>query len=254
MLAFLSDVHANLEALQAVLRDIDRHPVDAVFCLGDTIGYGPDPCACLDLLARSCSAAVLGNHDNAAFFNVNGFCGPALRALHWTRQQLHAADADPQAANRRWAFLAQCPYRLRGGDLLLVHGSPRGPLSEYVYPGDAGDPDKMVALLAPVPRVCFAGHTHIAGVFLEKVPGACYRFLRPRATGSVFALDDRKTLVNVGSVGQPRDGDWRACYVLFDGETIRFRRVAYDVKTTIRKIHAADGLDDYLGDRLRCGK
>jgi diadenosine tetraphosphatase ApaH/serine/threonine PP2A family protein phosphatase len=254
MLAFLSDVHANLEALQAVLRDIDRHPVEAVFCLGDTIGYGPDPCACLDLVVRTCAGAVQGNHDNAAFFNDNGFCGPARRALRWTRQRLHAADGDPLAARRRWALLAHSPYWLRGGDLLLVHGSPRGPLSEYVYPGDAADPDKMAALLGPVRWACFAGHTHVPGVFTEEAPGERYRFRGPGRDGPVFALDGHKALVNVGSVGQPRDGDWRACYVLFDGETVRFRRVTYDVRTTIRKIRATDGLDDYLAQRLRLGR
>jgi diadenosine tetraphosphatase ApaH/serine/threonine PP2A family protein phosphatase len=106
----------------------------------------------------------------------------------------------------------------------------------------------MEANFALVGRYCFQGHTHLAGVFTED-----RRFYGPAELGYAYRLDGRKALVNVGSVGQPRDGDWRAAYALLDGETVRFRRVEYDVEATVRKIRALDALDDWLGERLKEG-
>src|SRR5262249_28162721 len=135
MIAVLSDIHGNLEALQAVLADIDRHPVKAVYCLGDVIGYGPDPRACLDL-AAAWSGVLPGNHDHAILFGTVGFTPTAERALAWTRAQLDAPVPDDAAALRRRTFLAARPERHREGDLLLVHGSARCAVHEYVFPRD----------------------------------------------------------------------------------------------------------------------
>jgi diadenosine tetraphosphatase ApaH/serine/threonine PP2A family protein phosphatase len=107
----------------------------------------------------------------------------------------------------------------------------------------------MAAVFSLVERYCLMGHTHVPGVFTEDL-----QFLSPEEVDPCYRLDGRKTLMNVGSVGQPRDGDWRACYALLDGDTVRFRRVEYDIEATIRKIRDIDDLDDLLGDRLREGR
>ena len=112
----------------------------------------------------------------------------------------------------------------------------------------------MDRIFALVDKYCFQGHTHVPGVFTESLQDDSYQFQSPEElTDSTHKLDERKTLINVGSVGQPRDGDWRACYVLLDGKNVTFRRVDYDIATTIQKIHDIPDLDNFLGDRLRDG-
>jgi predicted phosphodiesterase len=248
MKAILSDIHGNLEALQAVLADIGRHAVQEVYCLGDVIGYGPDPRACIDLV-MSCKVALLGNHDQAAMFDPVGFHEVAERAIYWTRGQLDIPSPTRQASDQRWDFLANCPRRHREEGLLFVHGSVRNPLNEYVFPEDIYNPRKMESIFSQVELRCFQGHTHVPGIFTESLD-----FLSPEDLGPVYRLDQRKMLCNVGSVGQPRDGDWRACYVLLDGDELRFRRVEYDVETTVQKIYAVPELANFLGDRLRQGR
>jgi diadenosine tetraphosphatase ApaH/serine/threonine PP2A family protein phosphatase len=248
MKAILSDIHGNLEALVAVLQDVARQGADAVYCLGDLVGYGPNPCECVDL-AMQWQVVLLGNHDQAVVTGPRCFGVVAERAIFWTQQQLHAPSPDRQATEVRWEFLARLPLAHAESGCLFVHASPRDPVHEYVFPEDIYNPQKMAARFARIDRCCFAGHTHIPGVFTEDL-----RFVSPKEAGPVYRLDRRKALVNVGSVGQPRDGDWRACYALLDGDTVRFRRVEYDVDTTVRKIRAIDDLDDFLGDRLREGR
>jgi predicted phosphodiesterase len=252
MIAILSDIHANLEALRAVLADAERHGAEAVYCLGDVVGYGPDPRECLDV-ARGFRVTVLGNHDQGALFDPAGFSPAAERAVFWTRGELESSREPREARERRWEFLAERPRTHREGDFLFVHGSARNPLNEYVFPEDAFHHHKMARIFALVERYCFQGHTHVPGIFTEQTPDDLYQFASPEEIGHVHKLDGRKTLCNVGSVGQPRDGDPRACYVLLDGDTIRYRRVEYDFETTIRKIHAVPELDRLLGDRLRLG-
>ena len=112
----------------------------------------------------------------------------------------------------------------------------------------------MDRIFALVEHYCFQGHTHVPGIFTEALPGEMFQFHAPDEIDHVHKLDARKTLCNVGSVGQPRDGNWRACYVLLDGETIKYRRVDYDIDTTVKKIYAIADLDNFLGDRLRDGR
>ena len=119
-----------------------------------------------------------------------------------------------------------------------AHGSARNPARGYVFPANSLDPRQMGRIFAQVGRYCFQGHTHVPGIFIEQAPDDLYQFHSPEEVNYAYQLDGRKTLVNVGSVGQPRDGDPRACYVLFDGDTIRYRRVEYDLEATISKIHA----------------
>jgi predicted phosphodiesterase len=244
--AILSDIHGNLAALEAVLRDIDGQAVDSIVCLGDIVGYGPDPCACLDL-AMNFQFSILGNHDNSALFDPEGFNAAAEQAIFWTRRQLESGES-PGDSLRRLEFLAGMPRTRLEEGVLFVHGSPRGPTNEYVFPEDTYNRRKMEKLFSLVPGICFQGHTHVPGIFTSDM-----RFLRPCDLPDGYVLTHEKIMVNVGSVGQPRDNDPRSCYVIVDGETIRFRRVEYDVEATVRKIEAIADLDNFLGYRLRDG-
>jgi diadenosine tetraphosphatase ApaH/serine/threonine PP2A family protein phosphatase len=249
MWAVLSDIHGNLEALDAVLADVARHPVTHTYCLGDVVGYGPNPVECLER-ALDWDVVLLGNHDQAAMFDPDGFGVAAERAIFWTRSQLEVARRGDL-----WEFLAERPRSHREGDFLLVHGSARNPLNEYVFPEDVYNSRKMNRIGDLLDRYCFCGHTHVPGVFVGPAEGGGeWEFIAPQECWGFYRLDGRKTIVNVGSVGQPRDQDWRACYALVDGWDVTFRRVEYDVDATVRKVHATPDLDDFLGDRLREGR
>ncbi len=259
MKAIISDIHSNLEALQAVLRDIEKHHVTDIYCLGDVVGYGPNPRECVDLVMK-CKVVLLGNHDQGAMFDPEGFNPPAERAIFWTREQLEAPGESRPTRERRWEFLAERPRSFKENckdienGFLFVHGSARNPLNEYVFPEDIYNQRKMERIFALVPRYCFQGHTHVPGIFVEQAPDDLYTFNSPEEIDFTYRLDGRKTLCNVGSVGQPRDGDWRACYILLSDDTIQYRRVEYDIETTIRKIYAIPELENFLGDRLRDGR
>jgi len=250
--AIISDIHGNLEALEAVLADIREQNIKEIFCLGDIIGYGPNPRECIDLVMQTCAVTILGNHDNAALFDPEGFNPQAERAILWTRKQLESDDSGKN--DKRWEFLGELPRMRREANLLFVHGSARNPLNEYVFPEDIYNQRKMERIFGLVENYCFQGHTHIPGVFQEE-----YSFHSPDEIGHEVKLGEHKILVNVGSVGQPRDGDNRAAYVVLDSpssptKTVKFRRVAYDFEKTIAKIYAIPELDNFLGDRLREGR
>jgi diadenosine tetraphosphatase ApaH/serine/threonine PP2A family protein phosphatase len=253
--AILSDIHANLEALEAVLEDIAVQQVDEIFCLGDVFGYGPNPVECLDLVWASCRLTLLGNFDQATLFDPDGFetAHAARTAILWHRDLLETSSGTPESRERRWRYLTDWPRQHHEEGVLFVHGSPRNPLNEYFFPEDIYNPRKMDANFALIERCCFQGHTHVPGVFTREAEGT-YSFFAPEELNYIHRLDHRKTLVNVGSVGQPRDGDERACYVLFDGDTIRFRRIDYDIDTTVEKIYDIPDLENFLGDRLREGR
>lgn len=248
MKAIISDIHSNLEALQAVLEDISKFNVEATYCLGDVVGYGPNPRECIDAV-MDCKVVLLGNHDQGAMFDPEGFNPPAERAIFWTRAQLENSSESRAVRERRWEFLAERPRVHREGQFLYVHGSARNPLNEYVFPEDIYNQRKMERIFALVDKYCFQGHTHVPGIFTESL-----QFHSPEEIDYTYRLDGRKTLCNVGSIGQPRDGDWRACYILLDGDVIRYRRVEYDIETTIKKIYAIPELENFLGDRLRDGR
>lgn len=245
--AIISDIHGNLEALEAVLADIDEQKIKEVYCLGDIIGYGPNPRECIDLVMERCAVTILGNHDQAALFDPEGFNAGAERAIFWTRHVLETGDA--KGNEQRWGFLGELPRVRREDQFLFVHGSARNPLNEYVFPEDIYNQRKMERIFALVDRYCFQGHTHIPGVFTEGL-----NFLSPEEIDHRCELGAEKVLVNVGSVGQPRDGDPRACYVVLSGNTVQYRRVPYDFEKTIDKIYPIPELDNFLGDRLREGR
>ncbi len=250
--ALVSDIHANLEALQAVLADIEQQGVTEIYCLGDTVGYGPNPLECVDLLSRF-HIVLLGNHDQGVLFDPPNWSPSAERAIFWTREQLERSGSE-SVRDRRWEMLSSLPRTHRDGKMLHVHGSPRNPINEYIFPEDIYNLRKMTALFSLVELYCFQGHTHVPGVFVEQAASELFEFRSPDEIAYTWQFDGRKTMVNVGSVGQPRDGDWRSCYVLLDGDTIQFRRVEYDVDTTVGKIYDVPELDNFLGDRLRQGR
>ncbi len=250
--ALISDIHANAEALQVVLEDIRQQGVTKIYCLGDIIGYGPNPCECLDLVMEKCAVSILGNHDQAALFDPDGFNPVALQAVYWTRSQLERGDGNRDKVDRRWDFLGDLPRLYSEGDCLYVHGSPREPTNEYVFPEDVYNQRKMDALFDRIERYCFQGHTHIPGVFTGSG-----EFITPDECDFRFRLTGEKAMFNVGSVGQPRDSDSRACYAIVHEDPepmVEFRRVEYPFGTTIEKIYNIPNLDNMLGDRLRSGR
>lgn len=248
MKAIISDIHGNLEALEAVLEDIRSQPgIEKIYCLGDVVGYGPNPCECVDQVIKHCEVTILGNHDQGALFDPEGFNSGAERAIFWTREKLETGD--PSSNEKRWEFLGERPRMHRDDNFLFVHGSARNPLNEYVFPEDIYQQNKMERIFALVDQYCFQGHTHIPGVFTEDMT-----FRSPEELNFEYTLNDKKTLINVGSVGQPRNGDTRSSYVILDGHKVSFRRVEYDFNVTAQKIYDESDLDDYLGDRLRSGK
>ncbi len=247
MRALISDIHGNLEAIQAVLADIKAQGIKEIYCLGDVIGYGPNPCECIDLV-MDCKVALLGNHDQGALFDPEGFNSGAERAIFWTREQLET-DRDETRRNKRLDWLGELQRRHVEDAIQFVHGSPRNPLNEYIFPEDIYNQRKMERLFALVDKYAFVGHTHLPGIFTQRM-----EFLEPEEINYQYTLGDEKLIINVGSVGQPRDNDPRACYVMMNGNKITYRRVAYDFEPTIRKIYSIPQLDNFLGDRLREGR
>ena len=156
-----------------------------------------------------------------------------------------------EQADRRWDFLGELPRRHDEGEFLFVHGSPRDPTNEYVFPETVYEKDLLNLLMSRFEKVCFQGHTHIPGMFTEA--GA---FISPDERNHFFELDDSKCMINVGSVGQPRDGNPQSCFVVLDDEekTVQYHRVDYDVEKTREKIYAIPELENMLGDRLMTGR
>lgn len=246
--ALISDIHGNLEALQAVLGDIREKGIDEIYCLGDIVGYGPNPRECLDAVRRL-PVVILGNHDQAALFDPDGFNPVALQAIYWTRQELEGGPGGPSTINARWDFLGELPRSYNDDPYLYVHGSPRDPTNEYVFPEDVYNQRKMETLFSRFQKICFQGHTHIPGVFTEGGD-----FLTPEDCDFEYKFADEKVMINVGSVGQPRDGNSQSCYVVLTEEGITYHRVEYPVDITVDKIYAVPDLDNMLGDRLREGR
>jgi diadenosine tetraphosphatase ApaH/serine/threonine PP2A family protein phosphatase len=251
MKALISDIHGNLEALRAVLDEVDSLGIRDIVCLGDIVGYGPQPRECLDIVQSIASTIILGNHEEAV---LNGcppnFAPRARRAIDWTRRTLFE-DPNEKEADReaRRELLKSFKPHIRIEGVTYVHGSPRSPTREYVLPRDAQDRKKMQGIFDALEDFCFCGHSHTPGIFTAS------GFTHPSDIFDLYMLGtDEKALINVGSVGQPRDGDPRACFVTFDGDTVVWRRVEYDIEAVANKIYAIKDLDRFLGDRLKEGR
>lgn len=253
MFAVISDIHGNLEALMAVLNDIDERGVERIVCLGDVIGYGPNPRECIDIITKRCEFCLCGNHDHAVFYEPFNFNVSAERACLWTRQVLED-EPDKASRDRRWEFLGNLPVRKVYEELLFVHASPRRPVNEYLFADDVySNPNKLIANFERLEQVaCFVGHTHVPGVFVDDP-----YFESPdelAEPGFYDIADDDKVIINLGSVGQPRDRDPRAAYGIVDDGRVEFIRLEYEIEKTVQKIINTPELDDFLGHRLLEGR
>ncbi len=240
MIAVISDIHGNLEALEAVLEDAEREGATGTVCLGDVVGYGADPNACLERVLEVADAVVLGNHDEAAIDPslAENFNEVAKTAIRWTHDAL-----DPRNAEA----LRGIKLDFVEGDARFVHASPHDPPSwKYILT----EQEAWDAFEACSEDFCFVGHSHVPLRVLLK-GGRLEVWNEP----VVELGPEERALINVGSVGQPRDGDWRASYALFDPEARRViaRRVEYDRPEAARKIREA-GLPDILAKRLAVGQ
>ena len=230
-IAVISDIHANLEALNAVIARIDSMEINLVYCLGDIVGYGPDPNECIRVIHRRNLRCVAGNHDRAAAGDrsIEKFSPLARYTVDWTKSELTAENRE---------YLKNLPYSIEESNALFLHASPELP-EEFRYILNEDDAaDNFAYFSTPI---CFIGHTHQPVIFLENGNGE----------GKV---NHSKRLVNAGSVGQPRDGDWRACFAVYDSQNMQteFIRVEYDVESTCGKILSA-GFPKQLCSRLVIG-
>ena len=248
--AIISDIHGNIDALNVVLADIKARGVDRIVCLGDIIGYGPNPLECLDAVIEHCEFAMMGNHDFAVLYEPTSFNTTAEAAAFWTRKQFEQ-EADPEMRRKRYEYLGNLLVRKWEEGTLYVHASPRRPINEYIFPDDVvSAPNKMTSIFDRITERCFVGHTHVTGVFTDEPD-----FYPPADLGGSYKWDpEEKVIVNPGSVGQPRDRDPRASYAIMDEEKIEFVRLEYDIPAVVEKVKAIADLSDFLGQRLLEGR
>jgi predicted phosphodiesterase len=240
-IAIIADIHANLAALRAVLDDIkSKGVVDEIWCLGDIVGYGPDPCECIEIVQKLCKTCIAGNHDYGAVGKVDlSYFNPAAAdACRWTSQKLGPADV---------RYLKDLPTAAQKGDFLLVHGSPMDPVMEYVF--STGIAAKNFAFFESL--FCLVGHTHVPLAFKQEDGNVSSISL---ASGIGLVLGEHRMIINPGGVGQPRDGDPRASYAVYDseGKILRVSRIPYDIQSTQNKMMRA-GLPINLVTRLEQG-
>lgn len=253
-IAIISDIHANLEAMNAVLDDIRQHNVDHIYCLGDVIGYGPNPVECLDEAFKICDFILLGNHEEAVLTGAFGFNPTAKEAIDWTRSKLKPRFFSFSSAKARWEKLKQFPLMSTEDEFLFVHGSPRDPTMEYILKSDTDDlfgdvPEKIREIFDQIDKVCFVGHTHTPGIITEDS-----KWYSPQDFDNVWELKNGERIIcNIGSVGQPRDKDNRACYITFTQHEIFYHRISYDFKKVQEKIRKIPQLDNRNADRLEFG-
>jgi diadenosine tetraphosphatase ApaH/serine/threonine PP2A family protein phosphatase len=241
-IAILSDIHANLEALVEVEAALGRLAIDRVICTGDVVGYGASPNACCERVRGLASVTLLGNHDAAVAGRMDYayYYDAARQALDWTAQQL---------APEHLAWLRALPYTHRVEDVAFSHGSPILP-AEFEYVFALEQAQELVAHQARLAPVTFIGHSHLCKAFALDRSGAV-----DEVSGAALQLDPaRKYIISVGSVGQPRDYDSRACFATYDTEArrIEYHRVAYDVAASAQRIFDA-ALARNFGKRLFLG-
>ncbi len=251
-LAIISDLHSNREALEAVFTDIRSKGITDLICLGDVVGYGPEPEFCVDLVRGHARWCLMGNHDEALFRDASDFNPHARGAIDYTRRRMQPHWYDSSEKKARWNWLRSLPLRMSEGRFLFVHASPRDPVREYVLSTDGIlNPEKLRSIFSCFDSVGLAGHTHQPGVHDEE--------LRFQALNGVDELtvplpEDKKFFINVGSTGQPRDGDHRACYAVLEDHQVSWYRVPYDFRTTMEKIRRTGVLSEILARRLAVGK
>jgi predicted phosphodiesterase len=240
--AILSDIHANRHAFEAVLEDVASTPAEEIWCLGDLVGYGADPDVCVTLAIKRCSVVLCGNHDLAVTGAVplDDFSPTAAAAARWTQDVIDSAALEA---------LARLEPLDEEHPVGMYHASPRDPVWEYVLSALLGE----LCLEAQAQRVCLIGHSHVALSF-SRMPGELTTG-EVRPAGAKVDIAEGEWLLNPGSVGQPRDGDPRAAWMLLDLDrwSASYRRVEYDIAGAAATIRAA-GLPDSLAERLEYGQ
>jgi len=239
--AIISDIHGNLQAAEAVLGLIERLDIERIVCLGDIVGYGGDPSPCVDLVRRFCSRVIIGNHDAGAvgLTPVEYFNPAAREAVLWTGAVLPEEDKD---------YLRNLPYEMDLEDFRIVHSTPDDPAQwRYLLAGEDAGPlfDSFNS------RLLFYGHTHVPMVFGKNARGAV-----SEQAAADFVLEKKgRYIINAGSVGQPRDGDPRAAFAVYDSqsEEVTFYREPYDIAAAQKRI-LQNGLPQMLAIRLAFGR
>jgi predicted phosphodiesterase len=238
---FFSDVHANLEALKACIIDFRAEKLDKLFFLGDAVGYGPNPDECVKLINDIAEVKLMGNHDYAALglMETEYFNQYAAASMGWTKDSISEKTIE---------IMSDFELTREIDDILLVHSSPREP-ENWHYILDMEDAEENFDFFKQ--KICLLGHTHRPYIVFKSETGeaALSKETEEKIQG------DYRYLVNIGSVGQPRDGDPRSCYLIYDSKerVIKLKRVQYDVKST-QKVMAEIGLPEYLIDRLAVGR
>lgn len=268
--AIISDLHANLPAVRVALADARERKVQRFVCLGDVVGYGARPSECLSMVMDLCVAGAVdservgddggampladglclqGNHEYALLYSAEDFNPKARAAIEWTK----AALSDGAQAEILWDFVGELEPVARDEVAMFAHGSPRDPVREYMLPRDRKDLGKLAANFACMDRdVCFVGHSHVPFIYF-----ADGSWFKPTGTDGPYRLEglaENKAIINVGSVGQPRDGDNRLSYVIFNGTDVTFVRLQYDIDLAADAIRDVPELPDFLADRLAIGK
>ena len=223
-IAVIADIHSNQEALEAVLKEIENEKADKIYCLGDIVGYGPSPNECIDLVKGVTDKVVVGNHDSAVINQTDMmlFNSYARESTEWTRRMI---------SDENYEYLLNLPLKISEHDMLFVHSTPLIP-EDWNYILTQHSAEKHFNYFTE--SVCFIGHSH-----------------RPEMFRSV----DNRLIVNVGSVGQPRDGNPKASFVIWNTEESEYelKRVEYDIKAVYKKVVKA-GLNEFLGERLMVGR
>ncbi len=229
--AIISDIHGNLQALKAVMEEIDRLQADVIHCLGDTVGYGPFPNECLDIVRERCKVVLKGNHDSGLIgeTSLDDFNQHGLKAIRWSQEKVR---------KEHWEYVRSLPFFAVENDLTLAHSSPHRPNAwTYILTLRAAQEN----FAAFTTRLCFIGHTHVPVIIGDD--SSINKFRK-----------DCRFIINVGSIGQPRDGNPEAAFGLFDTEKDVYSliRVPYDIEQTAAAIREA-GLPDFLARRLYQG-
>jgi diadenosine tetraphosphatase ApaH/serine/threonine PP2A family protein phosphatase len=243
--AAITDIHANLPALEAVLGSIEAVGVEEIWCLGDVVGYGAEPDACADLVRERCALCLVGNHDLAVLgaLDISAFSEAAAAAVAWTRERVEERTLE--------LLRGLAPSGLRDG-IALSHASPRDPVWEYVLSAEQAD----ACLDAQDERIGLIGHSHVSLYFARPAGPQRGEVRGAQASDdTLLDLDGGSWLVNPGSVGQPRDGDPRAAWLELDtaASTARFHRTPYEIDRAAAAIVDA-GLPRRLADRLHAGQ
>ncbi len=236
-----SDIHSNLEALEAVIRDYKKEDIDNYLCVGDIVGYAANPGECIKRVKALTMISVAGNHDWAAvsLFSTDYFNPLAKEAVSWTQRNLDEVGR---------YFLEGLPLVYKNEDLTIAHGSLDEP-GDFNYMADGEIAFRTFELLET--DICFVGHTHVPGVFIKSENN----HIRYREDNNISIRQDSKYIINVGSVGQPRDGNPNAAYCIYDTDkkSVEIKRISYDIRAAREKI-INEGLPKFLGERLLIGR